>query len=82
MYGGNEMQLDLMCQACNSSYRRTGSDLATKSQTTITSGDRRIKKDSVVITANEDMQQEIDSLDRNEEVTVLRICSDGLLSDE
>ena len=39
--------------------------------------DRRIKQDLVVIKAHEDMQDEINALDGNEEVTVLRICSDG-----
>jgi len=100
MYGGDGLRLDLMCQACNANYRRTGSGMATKSETQITRGpkwcfegfhtilpaerlgDRRIKKDLVVITANKDMQEQIDALDGNEEVTVLRICSDGYYSSE
>ncbi|CAJ1960630.1 unnamed protein product [Cylindrotheca closterium] len=99
-YGGGGMQLSLMCQACNYSYRRTGSGDAPISETRITQGpkwcfegshtllpaerlgDRRVKKDLVVITANEDMQEEIDALDGNEEITVLRICSDGLYTEE
>ncbi|CAJ1960628.1 unnamed protein product [Cylindrotheca closterium] len=99
-YGGDGVTLALMCQACNYSYRRTGSGLSAKSETKITQGpkwcfegfhtllpaerlgDRRIKKDLVVITANDDMQEKIDALDGNEEVTVLRICSDGFYTEE
>ena len=39
--------------------------------------ERRVKKDLVVIRASSRMQQEINNLNGNEEVTILRICSDG-----
>ena len=45
-------------------------------------GNRRIKQDVVEIRAHEDMQREIDALDGNEEVTILRFSNDGLCSDE
>ena len=43
---------------------------------------RRVKNGLVVIRKDADMQAKINNLDGNEEVTILRICSDGLFSND